>query len=325
MNSTEEIVEMKLYTAPMEGLTNHVFRNNFSKYYGGADKLFTPFIAAEGSIKLKKREVNDIAPENNQGQFVVPQIISNNADNFIRFARIIAEMGYKEVNLNLGCPSGTVVSKGKGSGFLAKPDLLDEFLEMIYENLTDIDVSIKTRIGLKKPEEIENLMKIYNRYPISELIIHPRVREDYYNGKPRMDEFMYALKNSANPVCYNGDVNTVSDYENIIQICGKEIPVMFGRGLVRNPSLLNMIRYGEDKMTDKALLRQYHDEIYGIYRETMPGETVVIYKMKEIWHYMIDLFENNETYIKLLKKSHVLTDYNIFVKRIFRECELKMR
>lgn len=314
---------MQLYMAPMEGITIHTYRNIFARYYGGADKLFTPFIAAEGSYKMKKREICDIAPENNGDLYIVPQIISNDAANFIRFARIMKDMGYGEVNLNLGCPSGTVVSKGKGAGFLGRKKQLDEFLYDIYSGLTDINISVKTRIGLKDAGEIAELTEIFNRYPVYELIIHPRIREDYYNGSPRMEEFMYALGASVNPVCYNGDIRTSDDYDRLIQACGRDIPVMAGRGLIRNPSLFNIIRRGKSGMTDKETLRLFHDAIYGEYRGTMPGETVVIFKMKEIWRYMIDLFEDNSAYARLLKKSHALSDYNIFVNRIFRECRLK--
>lgn len=314
---------MLLYMAPMEGLTVHTYRNMFDAYYGGADKLFTPFIAAEGSHKMKKREIFDISPENNEGLHVVPQIISNDASNFIRFARIIKGMGYDEVNINLGCPSGTVVSKGKGAGFLGRKKQLNEFLHDIYSELADIHISVKTRLGLSAPDEIEELIDIYNKYPIYELIIHPRVREEYYNGKPHMEEFLYALRASVNPVCYNGDINTLDDYGMLIQACKKELPVMAGRGLIRNPSLFNMIRRGKNAMTDKETLRQFHDAVCSEYRASMPGERVVVFKMKEIWHYMIDLFDGNAAYAKLLKKSHILSDYHIFVNRIFRECELK--
>lgn len=314
---------MKLYMAPLEGLTIHTYRNAFAKYYGGADKLFTPFIAAEGSRKMKKREINDILPNNNRGLYIVPQIISNNSDNFIKFAEILKEYGYNEVNLNMGCPSGTVVSKGKGAGLLKDKAKLKEFLDRIYSGIPDMNVSVKTRIGINEPEEIEELMDIFNRFPVYELIIHPRVREDYYNGKPHMEEFMYALKKSRNPVCYNGDINTPEDYAELTRKCG-DIPVMFGRGLIRNPSLLNIIRHGNDCMTDKLTLKSFHDDIYNEYCDTMPGETVVIYKMKEIWHYMIDLFEENAGYIRMLKKSHNLVQYKVFADRIFREGRLRL-
>ena len=312
---------MKLYMAPLEGLTIHTYRNAFAKYYGEADKLFTPFIAAEGSRRMKKREIKDILPENNRGLYIVPQIISNNGDNFVKFAGILGEYGYREINLNMGCPSGTVVSKGKGSGLLKDKAKLKEFLDRIFSGLPDMNVSVKTRIGISEPGEIEELMDIFNCFPIHEIIIHPRVREDYYNGKPHMDRFMYALKKSRNPLCYNGDINTPGEYDGLIEKCG-EIPVMCGRGLVRNPSLFNMIRHGKNRMTDIGTLKNFHDEIYREYRDTMPGETVVIYKMKEIWHYMIDLFEENESYIRMLKKSHNLVSYKVFADRIFREGRL---
>lgn len=314
--------DIMLYMAPMEGLTVHTFRNNWNKYYGGADKMFTPFIAAEGSRKMKSREIRDILPENNQGIYLVPQIISNNVDNFIRFARLINERGYDEINLNLGCPSGTVVAKHKGSGFLGRPKLLDEFLYKVYSELSDMKVSVKTRIGLDNPEEIYGLLDIYNKYPIYELIVHPRIRTDYYRHDPRMEYFTYVYENSKNPVCYNGNIYNKEEYNRLITSYPQLTAVMLGRGLVRNPALIGIIR-GTMDAADKNVLKEYHDNIYKEYRNTIDNERVVVYKMKEIWCYMLDLFEDDGTYKRLLHQADNLADYSVFAGRIFRECGLK--
>ena len=311
-----------IYMAPMEGLTVHTFRNAWNACYGGADKLFTPFIAAEGSRKMKAREIKDILAENNVGVYVVPQIISNNADNFIRFARLIEQRGYNEVNLNLGCPSGTVVAKHKGSGFLGKPSELDRFLEQIYNGLADMKVSVKTRIGLNDPEEIYGLLKIYNRYPIHELIVHPRIRTDYYKHEPRMEFFDYIYNNSTNPVCYNGNIYSVRDYHELVKRYPDVTAVMLGRGLIRNPALIGMIKGSLDGI-DKDNLKAYHDRIYKEYKSTIDTERVVIYKMKEIWCYMLDLFEDDGTYRRLLNQSDRLSEYSVFAGKIFRECNIK--
>lgn len=314
--------DIKLYMAPMEGLTVYVYRQLWNRYYGGADKLFTPFIAAEGSRKMKKREIRDILPENNTGAYIVPQIISNNSGNFIRFARLLQDRGYNEVNLNLGCPSGTVVARRKGSGFLGVPDQLNRFLDDIYSGLNDMKVSVKSRIGLNSPDEIYDLMKIYNQYPISELIIHPRIRTDYYRHEPRMLYFDYIYKNSAITLCYNGNIYSKESYDRLVETYPDIDAVMLGRGLIRNPALIGIIK-GRINIVDIAVLREFHDAVYSAYREIIDNERVVIFKMKEIWCYMLDLFEDDGTFKRILNKSDIIVDYNIFADRIFRECPLK--
>lgn len=316
---------MKLYMAPMEGLTGYIYRQAFCRYFGGADKVFTPFIAAEGSRSMKNKEIKDIAPENNKGLYTVPQIISNNADNFVRFARLIEDRGYEEININLGCPSGTVVSKGKGSGMLGDTDKLDSFLDKVYGALPDMKVSVKTRIGLKDPEECMKILKVYNRYPIHELIVHPRIREDVYKGSPRMEYFSYIYENSLNPVCYNGDIKNVADYEEITEKYHMLQAVMIGRGLIRNPAILKSIgshESGPEYVVDKQTLRMFHDDIYNAYKSYLEQEKIILFKMKEIWCFMIDLFADNEKYFKMLKKSDNLRSYNIFVNKIFYEADL---
>ena len=195
---------MKYYLAPMEGITGFIYRNTYKKFFDNIDKYFTPFIVPTSSKSFKTKELRDILPENNKGMNIVPQILTNDSDGFITTARKLQQLGYSEINLNLGCPSGTVVSKNRGSGFLAKREELDKFLDEIYK-IDDMKISIKTRIGKDSSEEFYELIKIYNKYPLEELIIHPRTREDFYGNKPNLEVFKDALTLSNSPVCYNGD------------------------------------------------------------------------------------------------------------------------
>ena len=229
-------------------------------------------------------------------------------------------MGYTEINLNLGCPSGTVVGKRRGSGFLAFKDELNAFVEEIY-NAAEVKISIKTRIGRYDPEEFDALLDIYNQYPLEELIIHPRTREDFYGGKPNMEAFELGLEKSRCPVCYNGDIFTKEDYENFIKKYPQEQSVMIGRGLIANPALLDII-LGESDQIDRQRLREFHDQIYEGYKEIMYGETPHLFKMKEIWNYMICLFDNSKKYGKKIRKVQKLKDYDAIIDALFETEEI---
>ena len=196
---------MKLYLAPLEGITNHIYRKALYQCFGGFDKYFIPFIRAKQNLNFSGREKKDISPENNQGMYAVPQILTKNADDFLQTANQLREYGYQEVNLNLGCPSRTVVTKGRGAGFLDEPQKLDCFLDAVFEKC-DLEISIKTRIGMEDPEEFETILPIYNKYPLKELIIHPRVQKEFYKNTPKLDTYAWAVEHSQHPLCYNGDI-----------------------------------------------------------------------------------------------------------------------
>ncbi len=306
---------MKYYFAPMEGITGYIYRNAHSMYFKGVDKYFSPFISTTQKESIKSKELKDILPENNVGINLVPQILSNNAKDFVRLAKFIKELGYKEINLNLGCPSATVVSKNKGSGFLAQPQLLDNFLEEIYES--DImDISVKTRIGKESADEFSELLEIYNKYPIEELIIHPRIRTDFYKNKPNLEVFKYAMENSKNPVVYNGDIFSVSDYQMLSEKFPELSTVMLGRGLIKNPALIGEIK-SEYKM-DKEIFSAFHDKIFNDYRRELSGDMPVLFKMKEIWSYMISLLDESKKIEKKIKKANNVEDYGNAVKEAYK-------
>ncbi len=310
---------MKHYFAPMEGLTGYVYRNAHHAFFNNIDKYFSPFVAANKSGSFRKRELDDLAPENNQGLILIPQILTNNAKDFILMADKIRLMGYDEINLNLGCPSGTVVSKNKGAGFLSVPSELDKFLYEIF-SWGGTKISIKTRIGIDKSDEFEDLLGIFNKYPIQELTIHPRVQKDFYKNKPNLEAFKYALSWSKAPLCYNGDINTIDGYHKFIAQFPEVDSVMIGRGLLINPGLTKEIR--SSVKLDKNLLREFHDKIYSDYKRVLSGDVNVLYKMKELWTFIILLFSNHEKCLKKIKKSARLRDYEDAVSSLFREQEI---
>lgn len=310
---------MNFYFAPMEGLTGYIYRNAHHSFFNNIDKYFSPFIIANQSDSFKTRELNDILPENNQGLILIPQLLTNNAKDFIHTSKKLKSLGYNEINLNLGCPSGTVVSKNRGAGFLAKKEELDVFLEEVFsQSITKI--SIKTRIGMYQPEEFYNLMEIFNKYPIEELIIHPRVQKDFYKNKPNLKIFNEALEMSKNPVCYNGDIFTFKDYKAFSADFPDAAVVMLGRGILANPGLINDIK--NNIKLEKDLLKEFHDKVYCDYKNILFGDRNILFKMKAMWFYMISVFSNNTKYAKRIKKSERLSDYDEVISCLFKEQDI---
>jgi len=310
---------MKYYIAPMEGITGYIYRNSYEKFFNNIDKYFTPFIIPNSSKSLKTKELKDVLPENNKGLYVVPQILTNDSEGFISTSRRLQQLGYNEVNLNLGCPSGTVVSKNRGAGFLAKREELDRFLDEIFK-MNGMKISIKTRIGKDSPEEFYELIKIYNKYPIEELIIHPRTQKDFYGNKPNLEVFKDALSLSTNRVCYNGDIFTAHDHNKFTKAFPEVKAVMLGRGILANPGLINEIK--NNTFLDKEVLKEFHDEIFHEYRESFNEDRNAMFRMKELWGYMIYMFSDNKKYAKKIKKSQKVEDYNQAVLSLFVEQEI---
>lgn len=334
---------MKFYLAPLEGVTGYIFRNALEEYFPGTDRYFTPFIVPDQKHALRKRELRDVLPENNQVKELVPQILTSDPVRFVETAKALAEYGYEEVNLNLGCPSGTVVAGGRGAGMLADVEKLDCFLDQIFRDM-DLRISVKTRIGIERPEEGYTLMKIYNQYPISEVIIHPRTRKEYYKGEPHLDVFSELLAMSQHPVCYNGNLFTVRDYEQFRARFPQVERVMIGRGVLADPGLMQRLKSfehaqktGEDSgrkengmkqprseiyRTGKQELRAFHDTIFRQYREIFDEDKNAIFHMKELWSYLVHSFEGSEPYAKKLRKTSSLNEYRCEVGNLFRACSL---
>ena len=310
---------MKFYLAPMEGITGHIYRNSYEKYFHNIDKYFTPFIVPNQSVSLKTKELKDLLPQNNKGLNIVPQILTNDAEGFILTANKLKQLGYEEINLNLGCPAGTVVSKKRGSGFLAYPEELDKFLDEIYK-IDNMKISIKTRLGKERADEFYKLIEIYNKYPLEELIIHPRTREDFYVNTPNLEVFKDALKLSKHSVCYNGDIFTLNSYNKIINEFPEVNKVMLGRGILANPGLIGEIKNNE--FANKEIIKMFHDEIFENYTILLNEDKNAMYRMKELWGYMSHIFTNNKKYYKKIKKAQKAIDYKNAVNSLFIEQDI---
>lgn len=311
---------MKYYFAPLEGVTGYIYRNAYETFFGQIDKYFIPFISPTKNKGFTSRELNDVLPEHNQGIPAVPQILTNNSEYFIGTVNELTKFGYDEINLNLGCPSGTVVAKHKGSGFLAQRDKLDEFLDDIFSKAST-KISIKTRIGKDSPDEFYELIEIFNKYPIEELIIHPRIQTDYYKNKPNMKVFKDALALSKNPVCYNGDIFNGSDYRDLVEMYPNLEAVMLGRGLIANPALIGELK--NNHAIDKKIIKAFHDTVYTGYQEILSGDKNALFRMKEFWFYMIHLFAESDKYAKKIRKTDRLRDYEAIISRLFQELEIE--
>ncbi len=312
---------MDFYIAPLEAITGYVFRNAHHRHFPGIDKYFIPFIEPKPNARKTwtGRVWNDIQPDHNKGIEVVPQILTNKWEDFLWTADHLKELGYTEVNLNLGCPSRTVVSKNRGSGFLYCLDELDAFLYYIFEQCS-LSISIKTRIGRDTPDEFEEIMKIYEKYPISELIIHPRTQKDFYNGPLTMESFGAAYTNSKHVLGYNGEIVTVPDYKRLADTYPDINSCMLGRGILRNPQLVENIKEGT--IPDRKRIKVFHDELYQDYNEALSGDVQVLFRMKELWCYMRQLFDDPKGYTRKMLKCKKIEDFLILKETVFNECDI---
>ncbi len=312
----------------MEGITGRVYRQVHHRFFPGIDKYYTPFLSVTRDLKLKGRDKKELDPAENPDIFLVPQFLGNNPEAFRKGIQYAGKLGYSEININLGCPSKTVTAKKKGSGLLDEPELLTRLLDGVFEETElnssgrssnpdrKMQISIKTRLGVSDPEEVFSLLEIYNRYPISELTIHPRVRDEGYQGRVHLDYFEECLRRSENPVCYNGDIRTVRDYEQIAEKYPEVHAVMIGRGLVGNPALVREIR-GGDSLTAEEL-KLFHDSILKSFMEAFQGdEYVSIRHMLELWSFMKENFPDSDRLIHKLYKTKRLSEYRAAADRVF--------
>ena len=295
---------MNLYFAPLEGITTYTYRNTHAEVFGGCDAYFAPFITPSDNEKLSLKCLRDIVPDANKVNLKV-QVLTNRVDSFLKFEDKIRGLGYDSVNINLGCPSGTVVKKNRGSGFLREPEALDAFLDGVFSE-SRLKISVKTRTGFASGAEMDGLMEIYNKYPMTSLIIHPRARADFYNGEPDMAVFTKAYAVSKNKVCFNGNVFSAEEYRSVAAEFPDLDGVMFGRGATANPAIFREIKGGKPLETQE--LAEFTDILAERYLKVLGSEVYTLHKLKEIWMYMMWNYPQEKKILKAVKKSNRLPD-----------------
>lgn len=310
---------MQFYFAPMEGVTGSLYRRCHAEHFPGVDRYYIPFLEPREGKCFDGRDKHEIDMDENRGIPVVPQLLTNRADRFLDGAKRLADLGYTEINLNLGCPARTVVTKGKGCGALEDLAVLEHFLDEIFAR-SPLPISIKTRLGLEEEEEFDELLTLYRKYPVTELIVHARLLKDQYKGPVRWKAFERCLENAPWPVCYNGDLFSPSSYAAFTARYPQTERVMLGRGLIGNPGLVREIKEG--RPVTRSELKAFHDDLFRRYRDYLSGDRNVLCWMKELWFYMICLFPEGGKEAKAIRKAQRIGDYQDAVSRLFEMREL---
>lgn len=307
--------------APLDGITKAVYRRVWQQYFGGADRCFIPYFSPTKEHLITKRERVELLPENNPDTVLVPQVMTNRAPELIWAAETAQSLGYRELNLNAGCPSGTITAKGKGAGLLANPDALDALLDGACAKLC-LPLSVKARIGFTTPDEFPRLLDIFNRYPLASLTLHVRVRKDKYSGALHYDAFRYALQESRNPVSYNGDLRTVGEVSAFAERFPDADAVMIGRGAIADPALFRKLKGGAAASRDE--LRDFTAALFDAYTVFYGGQTGhAAQRMREVWFYLIHLFDDTHRLNKAMRRFRTATEYRAIADEIFGELPLR--
>lgn len=310
---------MRLYFAPMEGVTDCIFRRAYEACFGGVDKYFMPFVSPSPALSYTVREEYDLSPAQNRGLFAVPQILAKDAACFLGAVQGFQDRGYTEINLNLGCPSGTVTGKGKGAAMLRNIDELRRFLDAIYQ-ASPLPISIKSRIGYEQPDEWEKLLPLFSDYPIHEFILHPRTRMQQYRETPFQALLQPTLETLKCPVIYNGDLFTARDVEHLAQQHPQTAGVMLGRGLLANPAMLRELKGGEP--LQKEDLAHFHDYLFRVYEKEWPSAATVG-RLHMFLKYFVHCLDAPPRLIRDALKATKPDEYQEAVSVLFQNAELR--
>ena len=306
---------MNYYFAPMEGLTDSVYRREHHRFFGGVDRYYMPFFSPTVHRALTVREARELPKADSVPFCAVPQVLTKVPEDFLWAAEVIRDLGYGEINLNIGCPSGTVVAKGKGSGMLRNLGELSQFFDRIFA-ASPLPISVKTRLGLETAEEFPAILELYNRYPIRELTIHPRVRKQFYEGEVHREWFTYAMEHSRNSLCFNGDIRSLSEVDALQAQYPGLNAVMIGRGLVADPG---MLRGG----TDIAALEAFLNALMDDYEVEFSGCRNALFRMKENWAYLHDRFAGSDKLWKKMRKTIDAAEFRRLSSELLHTCPMK--
>ncbi|MEZ7498528.1 tRNA-dihydrouridine synthase family protein [Flavobacterium sp. Arc3] len=312
-------MDYTLLSSPLQGFTDFRFRNAQNKIFGGIDTFYAPYIRLNGKMVIKSSYQRDLLPENNNTLEVIPQIITNDADEFLFVSKYVQELGYKELNWNLGCPYPMVTKCGMGSGLISNTEKINQILHKVH-NESDIIVSMKMRLGYDTTEEILDVFPILEKYPIKNVAIHARIGKQLYKGGVHLDAFQTCVDNTKLKLYYNGDITTVAKFKEMQERFPTIDHWMIGRGLIADPFLPTMIKnnsfeYPKNKM---ELLSEFHDTLYQGYSESLSGSTHILLKMHHLWEYFSVIFSNPHKVHKKIKKTQSIRNYEAAVKEIIK-------
>ena len=312
-------MSITLLSSPLQGFTDFRFRNAFHKHFGGIDTFYSPYIKLNGKLVVKGSYERDILPENNSTLEVIPQIITNDAEEFLFVAKYVQQFGYKELNWNLGCPYPMVAKCGMGSGLIKNTDQIEHILKRVH-NETDIIVSMKMRMGYENPTEILDVFPILEQYPIKNIAIHARIGKQLYKGGVDLDSFQKCLDTSKQKLYYNGDITSVAKFKELQERFPSIDHFMIGRGLIADPFLPSMIKKNTTEYPKNRLeiFEAFHDEIYREYDAYLQGPTPIRMKMLGFWEYFSESFSNPQKTFKKIKKAGNSKNYEAAVKEIFK-------
>lgn len=306
-----------LLSSPLQGFTDFRFRNAFNKYFGGIDTFYTPYIRFNGKLEIKPAYERDLLPKNNTVKELIPQIMTNSADEFLFVAKYVQQMGYKELNWNLGCPYPMVTNRCLGSGLISDAARIDEILKKVHAE-SDIVVSMKMRMGYDNPEEILDVFPVLEKYPIKNIAIHARIGKQLYKGGVDLDSFQKCLENTKHKIYYNGDITSVAKFNEMKERFSTINHWMIGRGLIADPFLPSMIKnntsvYPENRL---EIFSKFHDTIFHEYDEALSGHTQTLLKMLGFWEYFSTSFSTPHKVLKKIKKAKNINAYEDAVKSI---------
>jgi len=310
---------IKIYQAPIQGSTDFDFRKILAELFGGIDKYFIPYLSYGKGREIKKSQLRDVFPENNGSLPDVPQVLFSDQVELFDLVTILIDLGYREINLNLGCPYPMATNKGRGAAWLEKPEALNEILDQLHTKGFPAKFSVKMRAGMKNDQDAKAVFEVLNRFPLEEVIFHPRTASQMYDGKANPQLFLEAISHVKHPMVYNGDISSVADFQEIQSLLPEQKSWMVGRGLLTNPALAAQLK-GE-VFEQKALrkkMREFHDQLLEAYSARLQGDGHIVMKMSQFWAYFSESFENPHKAMKLVKKSSSLLKYNAAVADIFK-------
>lgn len=318
MESVTHSTEPIIYLGPFQGITDVFYRNLFRKYFGGIDKYYTPFFTGFVNFLAGRARVSEIDPDINNVETTVPQILSKDADEIIHFAEQCKELGYKEINWNLGCPYPRVANKKRGSGLLSHPDIIESIFSKMKGNLA-LGLGVKCRLGYLSVDEFENLMPVFNNFPLTELTVHARIGKQLYKGSVYESAFVQLIGKTKANLVYNGDVFSVKDYNHFNETFQSVHYWMIGRGLLANPFLALEMK-GLCRMDDsqkKETVRKFIHELFQIRLKNANGNLSSLGRMKELWSYLVWSFDSPLIAWRLIRKARNLDEYESAVNEVF--------